>query len=397
MEVSPFKCGPDYIDTLFHSLACGRPSYNLDTFLASEAHIKYVYRRRSADTDISIVEGVMGLFDGHHKEKGSIYDLSRILDVPVILVIDAKSSAYSLAATIYGFTHFRPDVRIAGVVFNRVASPGHFSYLTDACADAGVRCFGYLPMDSRLATPSRHLGLTLSAEKDMETFISHAADAVEKHVDTSAILEACPTRSVPTGAPLFTPPRLHQRVAVARDEAFNFIYPENIDTLRRSGADITYFSPLRDSAIPHDADLVYLPGGYPELFARELSANASMKDSIRSHSEKSGKMLAECGGLMYLCNDIDGAEMCGIFPLRCTMDNARLTLGYRELITDTGSFRGHEFHYSRIVNPDAVASVARQFDRNGKAVRTPLYRHKNTFAGYTHLYWGESDINALWK
>lgn len=391
ISVQPFKCGPDYIDTQFQSIAAERDSINLDLFMSSESHVRNLFSYYSEATDVSIVEGVMGMFDGFDKMKGSSADIARILDIPVILLINAASTAYSVAATIYGFTHFCPDVKVAGVIFNRVASENHFSFLRKACEDVGVECFGYLKKNTALQTPSRHLGLTLSSREDMNSFIEMAADEVEKNVDVNRILEATSRLEYPTEG-LKIPVLQNLTVAVARDEAFNFIYPANLNTFGK----IIYFSPLHDQRLP-EAELVYLPGGYPELFAEELSANIEMRNEIKTFAESGGRILAECGGLIYLCEEIDGEKMCGVFPLKATMKDSKLSLGYRTVEFPRVTLKGHEFHYSHIIDPLQEPSIALQKSVKDMSVETPVYRYKNTIAGYTHLYWAETDILKLWE
>lgn len=398
LSVQPFKCGPDYIDTQFHSVATGHPSINLDTFMGSEHHVKESFLKYDCRSDVSIVEGVMGMFDGYAKDRGSSAHIATLLDLPVILLINAASSAYSVAATLYGFQHFRKGIRIAGVVFNRVASESHFHFLQEACDDVGVSCLGYIRKSTRLETPSRHLGLTLGAQEMMNSFIEHAAEAVEEHVDIDRLLEK--TRQAKA---FYSTPTLLQRpplrIAVARDEAFNFIYPENLEALRnhpRYEGRITYFSPLHDPQLP-DADWVYLPGGYPELFAAELEQNESMRRSIANFVKNQGKLWGECGGMIYLTEELDGHRMCGVLPLKCTMENAKLTLGYRRVTIGELTFLGHEFHYSHLVEPHALPSIGEQSNVRQQTVDTPIYRMKNAIATYTHLYWGERDLLKLWN
>lgn len=424
LRVQPFKCGPDYIDTQFHSIAVNRAaangfsgcehffcertenpeprsdSINLDTWLASEAHVRDIYARYGADADACVVEGVMGLFDGYDRMQGSSAAIAQLLDIPVLLVVSARSTAYTVAALLHGVKTFRPGLRIAGVVFNQVGSERHERMLREACEDAGLRCFGCLPRAEGLEIPSRHLGLTLAAKQEMNAWIDRAADLVERHIDLAGLLEACtddfrmPVRPVvpATPGPL--------RIAVARDAAFNFIYRENLDRLAELGS-VTFFSPLAGDPLP-DADLVYLPGGYPELFARELSSQRSTMEQLRDYAEAGGRILAECGGMIYLsfiivCVGEGSFRMCGILPFTATMEGARLHLGYRRLVDAAGrEWRGHEFHYSCLGQPDLLPTTARQFDTRGDLVSTPLYRCKNVIAGYTHLYWGEANILYLW-
>ena len=410
LRVQPFKCGPDYIDTQFHTLAADHESVNLDTWMASNTHVQHLYNKYGDGADVCVTEGVMGLFDGYQRMQGSSAEIARVLNIPVVLIVSARSTAYSVAPLIYGFKHFNPAVKIAGIVFNQVSSPSHFAYLREACVDAGVECLGYLPMTEGLKIPSRHLGLTLTAKRSMNTLIEQAAELVGKYVDLDKLLSIChrnfPCRytlpySSETGVESFTPSAKKMKIAIARDPAFNFIYRENIDRLSALGS-ITYFSPVYGSDLP-DADLVYLPGGYPELFARQLHRRKKLMEALRTYAEEGGEILAECGGMMFLTRSLTARQggtayaMTGILPLDCTMVGARLHLGYRRIEYKGMELRGHEFHYSNVVAPDAMPSVAKQFTARGMEVSTPLYRYKNVIAGYTHLYWGETDILKLWK
>ena len=399
LQVQPFKCGPDYIDTRFHALAAGRESVNLDTWLASERHVRDLYARYGADADVCVVEGVMGLFDGYDRMAGSSAAIARLLDIPVVLVVGARSMAYTVAAQLHGMKTFLPGLRLAGVVFNQVSSENHFRFLAQACEDAGLRCFGWLPKVPDLEIPSRHLGLTLAAGQEMERWIDRAADLVTRCLDLPALLEAvCVAAAEAPAVASAAPGTL--RIAVARDAAFNFTYRENLSRLSQLGQ-VRFFSPLAGDPLP-EADLVYLPGGYPELFAAELSSRRETMQQLRDYAESGGRILAECGGMIYLSRAIEGVEggpdpLCGVLPFTATMEGARLHLGYRRVEMPSGEeWRGHEFHYSHLVAPDALPSVAQQYDARGGAVATPLYRYKNVIAGYTHLYWGETGILNLW-
>ena len=357
LRVQPFKCGPDYIDTQFHTLAADHESVNLDTWMASNTHVQHLYNKYGDGADVCVTEGVMGLFDGYQRMQGSSAEIARLLNIPVVLIVSARSTAYSVAPLIYGFKHFNPAVKIAGIVFNQVSSPSHFAYLREACVDAGVECLGYLPMTEGLKIPSRHLGLTLTAKRSMNTLIEQAAELVEKYVDLDKLLSIChrnfPCRytlpySSETGVESFTPSAKKMKIAIARDPAFNFIYRENIDRLSALGS-ITYFSPVYGSDLP-DADLVYLPGGYPELFARQLHRRKKLMEALRTYAEEGGKILAECGGMMFLTRSLTARQggtayaMTGILPLDCTMVGARLHLGYRRIEYKGMELRGHEFH-----------------------------------------------------
>lgn len=390
ISVQPFKCGPDYIDTQYHREATGCQSINLDLFMASEGHVRNLFDSYSQTADVSIIEGVMGMFDGFDKMEGSSADIASRLDIPVVLLVNAASTAYSVGATIYGFTHFYKGVKVAGVIFNRVASESHYAYLREACHDINLPSFGYLRKNEGLRTPSRHLGLSLESKAEIDRFISTAADEVEMNVDLDGILKA--TKIEPRDVVMTEAIKRNGKVAVARDEAFNFIYPANVSAF---GGEITYFSPLRDTKLPM-ADIVYLPGGYPELYAEELEKNVKMRAAIKEYVDNGNKLLAECGGMIYLTDEIDGKEMCGVLPLKTTMEGARLKLGYRKICFPGIELRGHEFHYSRTLATEHVPSIATQMNVRGKEIDTPVYRYKNTIAGYTHLYWAESDIFKLW-
>ena len=378
LSVQPFKSGPDYIDPLFHQMAAGVESVNLDTYMSSPAHVQTLFGHYGGDADASVVEAAMGLFDGADGPRGSAAEVAEVLDVPVVLLVSAKAVAYSVAPLIYGFRHFNPRLRLAGVVFNFVASDRQFATLRRACEDAGVPCLGFLPRNPDLVIPSRHLGLTLQEREKTEQLIALAAQEVTAHIDLDRLLAVTKTDKS-YGANKTLSLLSHKggggggsiAIAVARDAAFNFTYRANIDALRSLG-DISFFSPLQDAALPQ-CDLLYLPGGYPELFAEQLAGNTAMRMQIRAYAEAGGRVLAECGGFMYLCRDIDGQPMCGILPYSATMQGARLHLGYRETVLNGIALRGHEFHYSTTV-PEAP---------------TPFVHYKNIWAGYPHWYWAD--------
>lgn len=414
MAVQPYKCGPDYIDPQFHSLAAGQVSVNLDLWLASSAHVRSIYNKYAKEADVCVVEGVMGLFDGYERMNGSCAEVASLLGFPVVLVVSARSAAYSVAATLYGFRHFCPEVQIAGVIFNGVKSSSHLAFLKEACADAGVVYLGALPWCESLTVPSRHLGLSLESRAVMDAWIDEAASVVAEHVDVETLLRVTQKESCEGSFPnpvSWKIPFLHpdiqgtdqpKCVAVARDEAFSFIYSENLAMLERLGS-VVFFSPLHDAELP-DADWIYLPGGYPELYAGQLADNIPMRKSIRDYAENGGCIFAECGGLIYLSQSVavksdatDGMHVCpmaGVLPFRATMAGARLHLGYRRMEWQGREWRGHEFHYSSLENPDALPSEAQQFSARGKAVDTPLYRYKNVIAGYTHWYFADDALSG---
>lgn len=321
-----------------------------------------------------------------------------LLDIPVVLLVNAASSAYSVGAIIYGYKHWKPGVRIAGVVFNRVASENHYSFLRDAARDAGVETLGYIPKTQSLDVPSRHLGLSIEDLARLDYFPDQVADLIDKHVDVDKLLELCTSPKAKYEAKEYKPAG-DMHIAVARDEAFNFIYPGNIRALERLG-EVEFFSPLHDQSLPN-ADLIYLPGGYPEFYLEALGANQVIREAIREYGEAGGKILAECGGMMYLCRaiiDEDGNEypMCGLLDNEATMQGMKLTLGYRQVESKGLKLRGHEFHYSRLVHEGKEEVIAQQYGAKGNSVPTAMYRYKNVIAGYTHLYWAEVDILRLW-
>ena len=425
LKVQPFKCGPDYIDTKYHEAVCGRPSINLDTFMAFPEHVGGLYARYSADADVAVVEGMMGMYDGYDRDRGSSAEVARLLGIPVVLVVDAKSAAYSMAPLLSGFINFRPDIRIAGVIFNRVGSLRHYRMLQEVCEDLNVTCLGYLPKQKELEQESRHLGLDFSRSKETEG-LDMLAGLLEEHVDWELLLSTTglplPAAAVEEKPVLSEPGKLH--ISVARnEESFSFLYAEHLDILRRMGT-VTFFNPEQDRAIPQETDLLYLPGGYPENRLEELAGARLARESIRSYIEAGGRTLAECGGMIYLSQsvlsdgDTDGGsagscvgnignEMVGVLPFSITNERKRrkLTLGYRQFDYNGWRLKGHEFHYTQFAVPGTDGkeggvcslppSIAQVYNAKGEKVTTPVFRYKNLIASYTHLYWGEVDVMAL--
>lgn len=399
LTVQGFKCGPDYIDPKFHRLACGRESVNLDLFMMSPEHVRAVYARHSQQADATVLEGVMGLYDGYVRDHGSSAEVAATLGVPTILLIDARSSAFSVGAVLYGMKHFRATSDVVGVVFNRVASENHYRFLREAAEEAGVTPLGYLPKTQLLEVPSRHLGLSLEELERLDELPETVAELIEKHVDLERLLELIqrPRPALCEEQVLSAEPGM--RIAVARDSAFNFLYAENLHRLGQLG-EVSFFSPLADEPVPA-CDLVYLPGGYPEFYLGELAKAEATRASLRAHHERGGKILAECGGMMYLCEAIcDEAgtryPMAGLLPLEATMEQMRLRLGYRKLLLDGREWRGHEFHYSRIASGEAP-TLGRQLTARDEEAPTLLYATPSLRAGYTHLYFGEADPRDLFS
>lgn len=417
LKVQPYKCGPDYIDTKWHTLASGRESVNLDLWMSSAEHVKEVFGRYSSDADVCVVEGVMGLFDGWEKSAGSCAEVAKLCDLPVVLLVNAKSTAYSVAPLIYGFKNFDPDVKIAGVVFNQVASESHYAHLKAACEDAGVKCLGYMRRCKDIELPSRHLGLSIDEKLRIDSFIDKVAENIclEEGVwdlhysEFSEFAESSENSETPQLNNLKTQKLKTRLISVASDEAFNFTYRANIDALKQMG-EVRFFSPMADEKIPDGTDLLYLPGGYPEFYLKQLSENKTMLKSVRDYIENGGLAYAECGGMLYLCRNIIGMDgesygMADVLSLEGTFENMHLHLGYRRLevgdtlndcmATESQTF-GHEFHYSEVRQiGEGEKAVGKIYNARGHEVDTRLYRHKNLLAGYTHFYWGDSNIFSL--
>lgn len=401
LGVQAFKCGPDYIDTIHHSTASGRAGVNLDTFMASEAHVREVYAHYASQADVSVTEGVMGLFDGADRMKGSSAEIAALLDIPVVLVMNAQSMAYSAAPLIYGLKNFYPGIRVVGAIFNFVNTESHYRFLQDACADAGVEALGYLPKNEALHIPSRHLGLHISGETDYEQIINRLAETIPRTVNLDRLLEITSVSdelenegvlSRQNHLPKTNNKPQNLRITIARDEAFSFLYEQNIESLHAYG-DIQWFSPLHDSVLP-ETDLLYLPGGYPELFVRPLSENQTMLDSIRQYCANGGLAYAECGGLMYLGREITDSlgrafNMAGVLDLATTLQGSKMTLGYRVMDWDELEIKGHEFHYSALIDYSLQTGLARITNAKGMPVDTQFFRINNTFASYIHFYWAD--------
>lgn len=401
LKVQPFKCGPDYIDTTHHQTASLNPGINLDTFMMSEAHVKELYSRYSNDADVSIVEGVMGLFDGAVKSEGSSASIAMLLDLPVILIMNAKAMAYSVAPLLYGLKNFNPELKIAGVIFNFVSSESHYQFLKDACLDVGITPLGYISPNEAIKIPSRHLGLAISPENDYNAIIEAAAAHISKSIDLDQLLELTAQHTQPSGTSAIPPPG-KLKICVARDQVFNFLYEENLRALGQLGEVFTY-SPTHASSLP-DMDLFYIPGGYPELNLSLLEENVEMRNAIREYCANGGRVIAECGGMMYLGKGITDAqgkryEMCGVLDIETSMENSRLSLGYRKIQIGDIVLKGHEFHYSHAKENSAVTTIGEVTNARGKVVATPIYKQQNVVASYMHLYWGEDTtiFSSLWN
>ncbi len=390
-SVQPFKCGPDYIDTIHHSTAARQAAVNLDTIMMPEDHVIEVFKKYQQQADISIVEGVMGLFDGAVKDQGSSASIAKLLDIPVILVVNARSMAYTIAPILHGLKTFDPEVKIAGVIFNFVKTASHYSFLKEACDTVGIQSLGYIPPNDDINIPSRHLGLHI--DDTFETVIEKAATHIADHISIQDLLELSQNtqsfrKEIKTQKT--TPKVKAKTIAIAKDAAFSFTYLENLKWLETIG-NIVYFSPIKDTILP-EADYIYLAGGYPELYLQELSQNTQMRTQIKEAANRGVKIFAECGGMMYLGNSIidengKAHPMAGVFEFSTSMENKKLSLGYRKVRFNEVEIWGHEFHYSSILNDDEIATVAQVFSAREKEVTTKIYRYKNVYASYIHLYW----------
>ncbi len=410
LKVAPFKVGPDFIDPGYHRLATGVPSVNLDGWICAPRFLRESFLYHAACADIAVVEGAMGLFDGIDglSEAGSSAQVAKELAAPVVLVVDARSQARSAAALVHGFACFDPALHVAGVIFNNVASANHERILREALGAAlpGVQVIGCLPRDPALAIPSRHLGLVTAEDNPLsDSFLDHLVEVVEEHLYLDALLDLehgeLPDDPAPAAANAAASLE-RVRIAVARDAAFCFAYEDNLRLLEQSGAELCYFSPLADSSLPEAVGGIYLPGGYPELFAAELAANESMKEQIRAAVEGGMPVYAECGGFIYLTQGVAGEGeshgFAGIFPVQTRMLPRRKALGYREveLLEDCalgrkGSIaRGHEFHYSEMQEMPPHVERLYRVTRKGVELAPEGYRCKNCLASYIHLHFGSS-------
>ncbi len=404
--VQPFKCGPDFIDPTLHALVCGKISRNLDLRMCGADFVHQVFACHPAQ--VRVVEGVMGLFDGGAASAAS---LAKELGIPVVLVVDVRSAAESVAAVVKGFSELDPGVRLAGVIFNRIGSPRHLELVQGAVERyCQVPVLGYLPRDVEFAIPERHLGLHMGEEALSPGTINHLAETILHYVDVGGLLASTRDGSVLSAvageieqAAASSGPK--KRLAVARDEAFCFYYQDNFDLLEKAGLELVFFSPLHDQALPPDIHGVYLGGGYPELFGADLAANTTMRTALKNWSEQGGILYGECGGFMYLTQGIvdhdgDYHEMVGAFPVQARMATGLRSLGYRQatLMGDSlwggrgDMLRGHEFHYSEI--DEMPAEIDRVYIlQDGRAEG---YQLRNTLGGYLHLHFGGTPQAVEW-
>ena len=405
LAVQPFKVGPDYIDPTYHTLAAGRPCRNLDAWMLPSDAVAAAFARGSRGADLAVIEGGMGLFDGfgYDDETGSTAHVAKLLGAPVILALNIRSLARSAAALAQGYANFDPALPLAGFILNHAGSAAHGAGVARAVTGAtGLPCFGWLPRDEQLRIPERHLGLVPTAEPGRwEAFIAAAADHVAKYLNVDALLavarSSTQTFEVPETSKVSS---IVCRIAVARDEAFNFYYEDNLDLLREAGAELAFFSPLADTTLPAGCRGLYIGGGFPEVYADRLAANVALRGELAAAIAAGLPTYAECGGLMYLTQSITDLAgrthpMVGALPGRSAM-TGRLTLGYREVTTLAGTplapagitLRGHEFHYSDWIEQPADLPAAYRVARPDAPARLEGYAAGNLLASYIHLHWG---------
>lgn len=380
-KVRVFKTGPDFIDPQILAHACGQPVYQLDLWMMGEAHCRELLYRAASEAEVILIEGVMGLYDGD----SSSADLAQALAVPVATVIDAQGMAQTFAAVAFGLAHYRAGLPFAGVIANKVGSPGHAQWLAEALP-FDMPLLAAMANDDAVGLPSRHLGLLQADEiGDLDQRLARAAELLTS-------LAPCRLPEPVAFAPIKThaPPRLlaGKRIAVARDAAFSFIYQANLDCLQAMGAELRFFSPLTDQALP-EADSVYLPGGYPELHLQALAENRAMKQALRAHHQAHKPIYAECGGFLYLLDSLTDKEghsapMAGLLQGQARMQSRLVNLGMQSLWLEQGEIRGHSFHHSQLETE--LEPALHSAPQRNRSQAEGFYRSGSLQASYLHLY-----------
>ncbi|MGB9499712.1 MAG: cobyrinate a,c-diamide synthase [Dissulfuribacterales bacterium] len=408
LNVAPFKVGPDFIDPGHHTRITGVASRNLDGWMLSKSYNVNNFFKHTQSADIAIVEGVMGLFDGYDgkTEAGSTAQLAKWIGLPVILVVDARSMARSAAALVQGFERFDPDLTYAGVLFNNIGSSRHLEYLKEALKDnVTMPCLGGILHNKEILIPERHLGLVTREDHPFGgEKIDLFANIIEDSLDVDAFLNLLPELETPEEKPESQkyPKSLKVKIGLPLDNAFCFYYADNLDILKEQGAKLVCFSPINDAYLPDDLDGLYLGGGYPELFAKQLFKNSGLRKQIKEKSVQGMPIYGECGGFMYLCREIRDTKgkvfpMAGCFPFVTSMFTRLKSLGYREITftKDTvigkrgQTVRGHEFHYSELTEyPGNVETVYQVSPRKGIKITKEGYMVNHTLGSYNHLHFG---------
>lgn len=401
LTVQAFKVGPDYIDPGFHRLASGRPSYNLDSWLMPQEELKRQFVHYSQNCDLAIIEGVMGLYDGGKKGISSSAEIAKLLETPVVLVLDVKSMGESAAALALGYKLYDQKVPLAGVILNRLGSDSHEMMIRQGLNKIGIPVFGAVRRQADIALEERHLGLTPVTEVAVTERIEKMSQLAQTQLDLHQLREAA--NSAPDmilEARLRPAKEYRVTLGVAQDEVFSFYYEDSLKVLQELGAEIVPFSPLHDHQIPQVQGLI-LGGGFPEMFMKELSQNAAMKESIHKAHQNGMPILAECGGLMYLCRsitDFNGLtyNMAGLIPAQCQMEKRLQTVGYveaklmqDEILGQAGQvLRGHEFHFSKLIPAEGYDGHDAFCFTKLRTGQTYLggYSHGNLLASYLHLH-----------
>lgn len=407
--VQGFKVGPDYIDPNYHTAATGRISRNIDSWMLPTNQIKGIFCRGQQEADLSIIEGVMGLYDGFEgkSERGSSAEVAKLLNTPVVLVIDVKAMAGSVGAVALGFKEFDPDLNLTGIIANRVSSSKHAQFVTQAIERVGLPMIGCIPRDQSLNVPERHLGLFTAGEREQATqsFIQDAKRVVRDNLDIDLLVSIAQNAPELDISGSTNPPLVREkeiRIAVARDEAFCFYYQDNFDLLEAAGAEIVFFSPLRDKNLPENTAGLYLGGGYPELYAAEIAKNTNIRIAIQETISSGLPTYAECGGLMILTEYfLDAQEnnfpMVGVLPGYAQMTD-QLKMGYREVISLENTLllpkgeviRGHEFHYSEWAREDKNSPAYAVKSRAGGIERMDGFSKGNLLASYIHIHFASN-------
>ena len=408
LSVAPFKVGPDFIDPGHHARITGIASRNLDGWMVSKTRNLDCFSGHVRNKDVAVVEGVMGLFDGYDgkSEAGSTAQMAKWLGLPVLLLVDAKSMARSAAALVQGFEGFDTALTFAGVIFNNIGSRRHLEYLKEALQDSvRMPCLGGIRRAADIEIPERHLGLFTSRDHPLTAeHKERLADIIEESVDIETLLDLLPEVDIPAESQQKTVHGKNRnlRIGVPMDNAFCFYYPDNLDLLEACGAELVYFSPIKDNALPGGLDGLYLGGGYPELFAGKLAGRETLRNQIRDKSREGMPIYGECGGFMYLCEELTDTEgnrfpMTGCFPFSARMLSRLKTLGYREvtLAKDTiigkrsQVIRGHEFHYSELIqHSQGVETVYQVSARKHADPITEGFQINRCLGSYIHLHFG---------
>jgi cobyrinic acid a,c-diamide synthase len=423
-SVQSFKVGPDYIDPMFHTYITGRPCRNLDPILTSEAYVQDCFAYHGQDADFTLIEGVMGLFDGAsgREDTASTAHIARLLNAPVVLILNCSSTSRSVAAIAHGYCTFDPRVRVVGVVLNRVGSDRHLELLTQALEPLNLPILGVLRRQAEIVLPDRHLGLIPTAElKDLDAVIERLAHLGQTCFDWETLLPFLGDRPNPASlntskSPSIggfrglqsdcTPPShpregsTNLRLAIAQDAAFSFYYADNLDLLQALGAELVPWSPLGDRTLPENIQGLYFGGGFPEVFAAQLAENKPARQSVKAAIQAGMPTYAECGGLMYLCDRIvdfeqNAYEMTGIFPTAAVM-GTRLTLGYRQatalrdscLVRTGDRVWGHEFHRSTLAQAPDLPLMALEGYESCQQFAPEGWQQYQVHAAYTHLHFG---------